>query len=167
LWAEEVEDVKKSSKAGNFGPWKTHEDEMWRKTAIRRLAKYLPLSVEFAKAAAVDELADAGISTQEYFDGSIEVSASPARSIDDAFSEIAEENSGKEQKPDEIQQKTEENTEKAPESLEEQIDSYQIKPGLMSAYVVRALGANKPRGQWTEEEAAKVLEEIRKTKGGN
>jgi recombination protein RecT len=170
LWAEEVEDVKKSSKASNFGPWKTHEDEMWRKTAIRRLAKYLPLSVEFAKAAAVDELADAGISTQEYFDDSIEVSASPARSIDDAFSEIAEEAAETEEKPDVIQQKTEEAAKKATESnqissVNEEIDAYQIKPGPMTAYVVRALGVNKPRNQWSEEESQKVLAEIKKTKG--
>ena len=65
LWNEEIEAVKRQSKAVNFGPWQTHEDEMIRKTAIRRLVKYLPLSVELAKAAAVDELVDAGISTQE------------------------------------------------------------------------------------------------------
>lgn len=35
-------------------PWKTHEDEMAKKTAIRALAKYLPLSVEFRDAIAVD-----------------------------------------------------------------------------------------------------------------
>ena len=68
LWNEEIEAVKRQSKAVNFGPWKTHEDEMIRKTAIRRLVKYLPLSVELAKAAAVDELADAGVSTQELFE---------------------------------------------------------------------------------------------------
>ena len=28
------------------GPWVTHEAEQWKKTAIRRLSKYLPLSVE-------------------------------------------------------------------------------------------------------------------------
>lgn len=35
-------------------PWKTHEDEMAKKTAIRALAKYLPLSVEFRDALTVD-----------------------------------------------------------------------------------------------------------------
>jgi len=174
LWAEEVEEVKKSSKAANFGPWKTHEDEMWRKTAIRRLAKYLPLSVEFAKAAAVDELAEAGISTQEYFDDSIEVeAAAPARSIDDAFSEMTEEKA--EETAQEIQQKpeeTEKKDRKKPTSddlfvINDLIDSYQIGAGLMAAYVVRALKQNKPRDLWTAEEAAKVLEEIRKTKGEN
>lgn len=35
-------------------PWWTHEDEMAKKTAIRALAKYLPLSVEFRDALTVD-----------------------------------------------------------------------------------------------------------------
>lgn len=32
------------------GPWKTHEEEMARKTAVRELAPYLPKSTEFAAA---------------------------------------------------------------------------------------------------------------------
>lgn len=36
-------------------PWVAHEDAMAKKTAIRALAKYLPLSVEFADAMTVDE----------------------------------------------------------------------------------------------------------------
>lgn len=35
-------------------PWYTHEDAMAKKTAIRALSKYLPLSVEFRDAVAVD-----------------------------------------------------------------------------------------------------------------
>ena len=35
-------------------PWSTHEDEMAKKTAIRALSKYLPLSVEFRDAVTVD-----------------------------------------------------------------------------------------------------------------
>ena len=45
---------------GKYGPWKDHFSEMGRKTAIRRLAKYLPLSIEFQTAAALDGMADAG-----------------------------------------------------------------------------------------------------------
>lgn len=40
--------------ATDKNPWKTHEDEMAKKTAIRALAKYLPLSVEFRDALTVD-----------------------------------------------------------------------------------------------------------------
>lgn len=36
-------------------PWQTHEDAMAMKTAVRALAKYLPLSVEFVDAVSLDE----------------------------------------------------------------------------------------------------------------
>lgn len=42
------------------GPWWDHFVEMGRKTVIRRLAKYLPLSIEFQRAVAIDGLAEAG-----------------------------------------------------------------------------------------------------------
>lgn len=45
---------------GGYGPWKDHFTEMGRKTVIRRLAKYLPLSIEFQTAAALDGMAEAG-----------------------------------------------------------------------------------------------------------
>ena len=66
MQAEDVEKNRKKSKAGNdkndkpIGIWAEYSDEMWRKTAIRRLAKYLPLSVEFQRAAAMDEAIDLG-----------------------------------------------------------------------------------------------------------
>ena len=57
----EVEKIRAKSQAGTSGPWQEHWGEMARKTAIRRLVKYLPLSPELQKAAALDELADAGV----------------------------------------------------------------------------------------------------------
>lgn len=39
-------------------PWATDYDEMGRKTVIRRLCKYLPMSIELANAASLDERAD-------------------------------------------------------------------------------------------------------------
>ena len=89
LWEEEVQKVKAQSKASKFGPWVTHEDEMIRKTAIRRLVKYLPLSVELAKASAIDELAEEGISTQEYMDDEAFIPPTQPKTIDAAFQEIA------------------------------------------------------------------------------
>lgn len=41
-------------------PWSAHFVEMGRKTVIRRLAKFLPLSVEFQTASALDSMAAAG-----------------------------------------------------------------------------------------------------------
>ncbi|MCP4677748.1 MAG: recombination protein RecT [Deltaproteobacteria bacterium] len=61
LTIADIEKARSSSQAGNSGPWRTHWDEMARKTAIRRLFKYLPISVEMARATALDEAGDAGI----------------------------------------------------------------------------------------------------------
>ena len=51
----EVEGIKNRSKAKGSGPWITDFGEMARKTVIRRIAKYLPLSPELAKAIETDD----------------------------------------------------------------------------------------------------------------
>jgi recombination protein RecT len=43
---QEVEAIRARSRAGQSGPWKTDWAEMAKKTAVRRLAKMLPLSSE-------------------------------------------------------------------------------------------------------------------------
>jgi recombination protein RecT len=43
------------------GPWVTDPDQMYRKVPIRQLAKRLPLSPEFQKAAVLDEYGEAGV----------------------------------------------------------------------------------------------------------
>lgn len=55
---------------GKYGPWKDHFSEMGRKTVIRRLAKFLPLSIEFQTAVALDELATVG--KDQHMDSAIE-----------------------------------------------------------------------------------------------
>lgn len=47
---EEVEGIRARSRAGNSGPWVTDTDEMAKKTALRRLCKLLPLTLEVAAA---------------------------------------------------------------------------------------------------------------------
>lgn len=47
---EEIDAVRKRSRAGNGGPWVSDYNEMAKKTAFRRLAKWLPLSAEFRDA---------------------------------------------------------------------------------------------------------------------
>lgn len=55
LTLADVEKARASSAAGKSGPWKTHWSEMARKTAVRRLAKYLPLSVDLATALRLED----------------------------------------------------------------------------------------------------------------
>ncbi len=68
MTVEEVEEIRASSKARESGPWVTNWEEMARKTVIRRLSKYLPLSVEFAEAVELDELGSRGIAQSIEFD---------------------------------------------------------------------------------------------------
>lgn len=47
---KQVDGIRNRSKAARNGPWVTDYAEMARKTVVRRLCKYLPLSVEMVKA---------------------------------------------------------------------------------------------------------------------
>jgi len=57
----EIERVRSCSRAANDGPWVTHWEEMAKKTAIRRLFKFLPISVEMLRATQLDEMGEAGV----------------------------------------------------------------------------------------------------------
>ena len=50
MWRHEVDATRKRSMSANNGPWVTDFDEMARKTVVRRLAKYLPLSPDMVRA---------------------------------------------------------------------------------------------------------------------
>jgi len=56
----QVEAIRKRSKAGSTGPWVTDYEEMARKTVVRRLFKYLPVSVELAQALEIQAAAESG-----------------------------------------------------------------------------------------------------------
>ena len=53
--SEEIEAIRKRSKAGQSGPWITDWNEMAKKTVFRRLSKWLPLSPEFRDAVEADD----------------------------------------------------------------------------------------------------------------
>jgi recombination protein RecT len=52
---DEVEGIRRRSKAGNSGPWVTDWPEMAKKTAVRRLSKMLPLSSEIMQHVEADD----------------------------------------------------------------------------------------------------------------
>jgi recombination protein RecT len=64
----EIEAVRAQSKAGASGPWQTHYEAMALKTVIRRLFKYLPISIELATAIEQDERAELGLPQQTPID---------------------------------------------------------------------------------------------------
>jgi len=51
---DEIELVRSRSKAANSGPWVTDWNGMAKKTVVRRLCKYLPMSPEIEKAMLLD-----------------------------------------------------------------------------------------------------------------
>lgn len=53
---EEIEKRRKRSKAASAGPWVTDYEEMAKKTVIRHMWKYLPISIEIQQQAAQDEV---------------------------------------------------------------------------------------------------------------
>jgi recombination protein RecT len=57
----EIEAVRAQSRAAASGPWQTHYEAMAMKSVIRRLFKYLPVSVEVAQAIEQDERAELGL----------------------------------------------------------------------------------------------------------
>lgn len=60
LSAGDVDAIKTRAKAKDSGPWKTDTKAMWRKTAIRQLARWLPMSAELNNATAADNQTHTG-----------------------------------------------------------------------------------------------------------
>jgi hypothetical protein len=56
----QIDAIRSRSRASGEGPWVSDYDEMARKTVVRRLCKYLPLSVELADALDEDARAEFG-----------------------------------------------------------------------------------------------------------
>lgn len=66
-----------SGKKGNIPIWESHFEEMSKKTVIRRLFKYLPISIELQRAINLDEDAERGAQDNSHIiDGEFEVDSS-------------------------------------------------------------------------------------------
>lgn len=57
----EIEAIRKRSKSGSSGPWVTDYEAMALAKVTKRLFKWLPVSIEMARAVAADDAADAGL----------------------------------------------------------------------------------------------------------
>lgn len=86
----EIDKVRAQSKASGSGPWVTHYEEMAKKTVIRRLFKYLPVSVEMAMASVLDERAEAGLGQDNdmIIEGVATVTQNDEPQVDTATGEI-------------------------------------------------------------------------------
>jgi len=80
----QIEAVRKCSRAGDSGPWTQHTEEMWRKTCIKRLAKYLPLTIELADAIEADNAVEIGTDILQ-----MPLNAADAQEVQKDLSELA------------------------------------------------------------------------------
>lgn len=85
----EIEKIRESSASGKSGysPWAKHYEEMAKKTAIRRLFKLLPISLETAEAASFSDAGENGRQTYTY-DGEFKAYEAPSNTIDTETGEI-------------------------------------------------------------------------------
>lgn len=81
LFRRDLELARDQSRAGDFGPWKTHTEAMQAKTAVRRLAKFLRKSKELARALEIEDAAESG---QPLQDADFEVFDTPGGGAGDA-----------------------------------------------------------------------------------
>lgn len=63
----EVDQIRSRSKSSNNGPWVTDYGAMARKTVIRRICKYLPMSFDASKAASIEEAIEVGAASMSDF----------------------------------------------------------------------------------------------------
>ena len=113
----DIEKARNSSNAFRFksGPWVTHPAEMWKKTAIRRLLKTIPLSPEVESAVALDERESAGVDQGLSVMGEVDEMSLPKKSPG-RLDKLAEEMGG--QNGEEDRPPVHETTDKKPEAPE-------------------------------------------------
>lgn len=63
LTRAQIDSIRAKSRSGQFGPWKDHFAEMAKKSAVRRLFKYLPISIELAEVTEKETRIEAGETT--------------------------------------------------------------------------------------------------------
>ena len=71
---DEIESIRKRSKAANSGPWTTDWNEMAKKTVFRRVSKWLPLSAE---------VQDAIVGDDDVIDTTATETRKPTQNLDD------------------------------------------------------------------------------------
>jgi recombination protein RecT len=106
MWIDEIEAIRKGSRASDSGPWVTHYSEMCRKTVAKRHAKVLPMSSDLDDLLRRDD--DDEPATAAGYAGAAEHDGAklnvPSRSLTDALNMIASLPEGRDEVPAEADQ---------------------------------------------------------------
>ena len=78
----QLEAIRRRSKASGSGPWVTDTEEMFRKTVLRRLAKWLPLSPELADAMIAEAAGNDGDASDAAIAAAADVLEVPADNVE-------------------------------------------------------------------------------------
>lgn len=133
----------KNQKGELVGPWVTDEDEMWRKTVIRRASKYMPLTTtSFQRAVALDDAREGGMDfvlNSDSDDEIIDVTAEPETH------EVSPQQAQEQQTP----------AEKQLDSLAKKVTSPPIDWGVWAMDRIKDLESMKPeqRREWSMKHA--------------
>jgi recombination protein RecT len=68
MTVEELNRIRERSPSSGSGPWVTDTSEMYRKTVVKRLCKYLPQTPELARAVEIDNAVETGEGYASSFD---------------------------------------------------------------------------------------------------
>ena len=88
---KEVDAIRSRSRSSGSGPWVTDYVAMSLKTVIRRLFKYLPVSIEMQKAVVIDEQTESGVVIDHWNESVVDVQSGDVSfgvAIEDASGEI-------------------------------------------------------------------------------
>jgi recombination protein RecT len=108
-------------------PWTTSEDEMFRKTVLKRGAKSLPLSIEFVKAVAMDNAIESGEAI-DYTALELEATEETQKQLEPPHEPTQKENlmaaiNGKTEKNEPSEMKPTDNSAEPPKEKDERLDT--------------------------------------------